>query len=291
MQERRHEAAARKWFLLALIFGVLFLVVTALYALGALTMPTLLVERWLIGRPLTQFDCVLVEWRNLGAVPVNLAFIALLGVACGLTRYRWRVLPALVALVLISLAAEVVGKKFFALPLPSDMQSGMTTLTCPQAGSSPLLHFQLWLGMAWQAPLPLRGVQDWAHTVSQLPINMSSGQVEQSYSYPSGHAIRWWFAGLLLAWLFWRHGGMSRHGKRGIVRWLCVALTLVISFTGAALQFYVGTHFISDTIAGYLLGTALACLAIGLLILNEKKRSPERIAVTRTKVPEAVGGT
>src|SRR6266487_726040 len=108
-----------------------------------------------------------------------------------------------------------------------------------------------------------------AHTVSQMPINGSSGLLDQSYSYFSGHALRWWFTGLLFAWLFWRHV------KPGVVRWLWVLLTLTLCFLGAAIQFYVGSHFISDTIAGYFLGTALACFAIGLLILNDKKRNQE----------------
>ncbi len=198
-----------------------------------------------------------VFWRG---SPVNLVFIALLGAICGLTRYRWRVLPYLVFLVLISIAAEEVGKKLFALPLPPMMRSGMTTLTCPQAGQSRLLQLQLGLGMWWKAPLLRLNVQDWAHTVSQMPINISSGRLEQNYSYPSGHAVRWWFTGLLLAWLFWKHI------KPGVVRWLFMVLTLTLCFLGAAIQFYVGTHFISDTLAGYFLGTALACFAIGLLI-------------------------
>ena len=257
---------ARKWFLLALIFAGLFLIFTAIYATGVLDMATLMVERGIIGRPLIQFDCVLVEWREFGATPVNLVFIALLGTACGLTRYRWRVLPYLVILVLISIAAEEIGKTLFALPLPSIMRSGMVGLTCPQAGPSRLQQLQLGLGMWWEAPLPTPNVQGWSHTVSQMPINLSSGRLEQNYSYPSGHAIRWWFTGLLVAWLLWRHI------KRGVARWLLMVLTLVLCFIGAALQFYVGTHFLSDTLAGYFLGTALACFAIGLLILNDKKR-------------------
>jgi membrane-associated phospholipid phosphatase len=264
-------AVARKWFLLALIFGGLFLACTALYATGALDMATLVVERWIIGRPLTQFDCVLVEWKNFGAAPVNLVFIALLGTACGCTRYRWRVLPYLVILVLLGIAAEDVGKTLFALPLPPVMRSGMTDLTCPQAVPSPLQQLQVGLGMWWKAPLLAHNVQDWSHTVSQMPINMSSGPLQQNQSYPSGHAIRWWFTGLLLAWLFWRHL------KRGVGRWLVVVLTLTLCFIGAMIQFYVGTHFISDTIAGYLLGTALACLGIGLFILNDKKSNQEQL--------------
>src|SRR6266487_726039 len=157
-----HElAGARTWFLLALIFGGLFLAFTAIYTTGALDMATLVVEQRMIGRPLIQFDCVLVEWKNFGAALVNLVFIALLGVACGLTHYRWRVLPYLVILVLISIATEAVGKQLFALPLPPMMRSGMVALACPQAGQSPLLHLQLGLGMWWKAPLPTLNVQSW----------------------------------------------------------------------------------------------------------------------------------
>lgn len=263
---------ARAWLLLALIFGGLFLIFTALYALGVLDMATLEVERAMIGRPLLQFDCVLVQWRNLGAAPVNLASVALVGTACGLTRYRWRVLPSLVLLVLVGIGAELIGKSLIALPFPTIMRSGMVSLTCPQAGPSPLQHLQLWLGMWWEAPLQARNVQDWAHTVSQMPINLSSGRLEYNQTYPSGHAIRWWFTGLLMAWLCWRHS------RRGVARWLFVVLTLSLCFLGAAISFYIGTHLLSDTLAGYFLGTALACFAIGLLLLNEKKSNQKQLS-------------
>jgi membrane-associated phospholipid phosphatase len=154
------------------------------------------------------------------------------------------------------------------------MVSGMVGLTCPQAKSSLLQHFQLGLGMWWEAPLPIRNVQAWSHTVSLMPIKLSSGQIEQNHSYPSGHALRWWFTGLLMAWLLWRHI------KRGVARWLFVVLTLTLCCLGAAIPFYVGTHLLSDTLAGYFLGTALACIAIGLLILNDKRRNQEQLRYT-----------
>jgi membrane-associated phospholipid phosphatase len=259
------HAGVRKWVLLALLFGCLSLAFTALYASGVMNRATLEFERWLIGRPLTQFDCVLVEWRNFGAATFNLIFIALVGIICGLTHYRWRVLPYLLILILISIAIEEIGKNLFSLSVSSTMHSGMASLTCPQEGRSRLQHLQLGLGMWWLAPLPPRGLQDWAHNVSQKPINTSFAQLTLSHSYPSGHAIRWWFTGLLVSWLLWKHI------KSGIVRWSLVILTLVLSFLGAAIQLYVGAHFVIDTFAGYLLGTSLACCAIGLLILNEKK--------------------
>ena len=221
------RAGARKWFLLALLFGCLFLALTAFYASGVINRTTLEVERWLIGRPLTQFDCVLVEWRNFGATSINLIFIATIAIVCGLTRYRWRVLPYLLLLILISLAIEEIGKKLFSLPVSLTIHSGMAALACPQEGQSRLQHLQLGLGMWWIAPLPPLGLRDW---------------------------------------LFWKHI------KSSILRWPLVALTLILCFLGAAIQFYVGAHFMIDTLAGYLLGTSLACCAIGLLILNEKKR-------------------
>jgi len=259
------RADARKWFLLALLFGCLFLVLTAFYASGMINRATLEVERWLIGRPLTQFDCVLVEWRKFGAVFINLILIAMIGIVCALTHYRWRVLPYLLFLILISIAIEEIGKKLFSLPVSLTIHSGMAALACPQDGQSRLQHLQLGLGMLWIAPIPPPGLQDWAHTVSQLPINTILDRLIPSHSYPSGHAIRWWFTGVLVAWLLWKHI------KSSIVRWPLVALTLILCFLGAAIQFYVGAHFLIDTLAGYLLGTSLACCAIGLLILNEKK--------------------
>lgn len=259
------RADARKWFLLALLFGCLFLVLTAFYASGVINRATLEVERWLIGRPLTQFDCVLVQWRNFGAASINLIFIAIVGIVCGLTRYRWRVLPYLLLLILIGIAIEEVGKNLFSLPVSLTIHSGMAALACPQDEQTRLQHLKLGLGMWWIAPIPPRGLQDWAHTVSQLPINTILDRLIPSHSYPSGHAICWWFSGLLVAWLLWKHI------KSSIVRWPLVALTLILCFFGAAIQFYVGAHFLIDTLAGYLLGTSLACFAIGLLILNDKK--------------------
>jgi membrane-associated phospholipid phosphatase len=259
------RADARKWFFLALLFGCLFLVLTAFYASGVINRVTLEVERWLIGRPLTQFDCVLVQWRNFGAASINLIFIAIVGILCGLTRYRWRVLPYLLLLILIGIAIEEVGKKLFSLPVSLTIHSGMAALACPQDEQTRLQHLKLGLGMWWIAPIPPPGLQDWAHTVSQLPINTFLDRLIPSHSYPSGHAIRWWFSGLLVAWLLWKHI------KSNIVRWPLVALTLILCFFGAAIQFYVGAHFLIDTFAGYLLGTSLASCAIGILILNEKK--------------------
>src|SRR5215472_5241625 len=143
------RSRARNWLLLALLFGCLFLALTACYATGVLNMTTLEVERWLIGRPLTQFDCVLAEWRNFGEASIILILIASVGIVCGITYYRWRVLPYLLLLCLLSIAIEGVGKSILSLSVSNTMHSGMASLTCPQGGQSRLQHLQLGLGMWW----------------------------------------------------------------------------------------------------------------------------------------------
>ena len=88
--------------------------------------------------------------------------------------------------------------------------------------------------------------------------------------YPSGHAIRWCFIGLVACWLAWRHI------KSRLLRAFLMALALAVAFGGGFAQFYIGLHLATDLIAGYLMGASSACCAIGLLLLNEtskKKRS------------------
>jgi len=263
---------ARTWLLMALLFGTLFLGSFLIYRTGVLDAPTLLAERWIVGRPLTQFDCVLIQWRNFGAVPATFVLVVLIGAGGALTRrYRWRTLACLLLLLLFSVLIEEVGKKLFSLPFPPEMGSGMTTLACPQGGHSLSFSLQLALGMWWKAPMPGSNLQTWAYTVSHMPITVATNNVTYSNSYPSGHATRWWFTGMVLAWL------CSEHGKPGVGRQLGSWLILIVCFLGAAIQYYVGAHFLSDTIAGYLLGTALACLAIAGFIINETRHQPVQI--------------
>lgn len=59
-------------------------------------------------------------------------------------------------------------------------------------------------------------------------------------------------------------------------RWLrarLMTLALAIGFGGGFSIFYIGQHLFSDLIGGYLLGAALPCCAIGLLLVNERPKS------------------
>jgi hypothetical protein len=258
---------ARRWFLLALSFGGLFLLVSLLYALGVLTLPTLLSERWLVGRPLTQLDCVLVEWRNFGAPSITLTLFAGVGLLGVLTRrYRWPVLPCLLLLILSSAFIETVGKQLIGIPLPLSLQTAMVSLSCPERVHGLSTQLPLFLGMWWQAPLPSPSASAFAQAVAHQPISLTPGTFEQVYDYPSGHAIRWCFTGVVLCWLCRRH-----LRPVALRRPLAVAL-LVLCYLGAGIHFYIGAHLLADTLAGDLLGTALGALAVALFLLNERRQ-------------------
>lgn len=258
---------ARRWLLLATSFGGLFLVVSVLYALGVLTLPTLLIERWLVGRPLVQIDCVLVEWRNFGTPSITLTLFTGVGIVGILTRrYRWYILPALLLLILFSAFIETVGKQLIGIPLPRSLQSALVSLSCPQRVHGLSTQLPLFLGMWWKAPLPSPVDRSFAQMVAHLPMRLTPGSFEDFYGYPSGHAIRWCFTGVVLGWLSWRHM------KPVALRRPLAILLLVLCYLGAAIHFYIGAHLLADTLAGDLLGTALGALAVALFLWSDRQR-------------------
>jgi membrane-associated phospholipid phosphatase len=259
--------ATHKWFGFALAMFVLFAIFTAIFASGVLLYPTLQVEQWLLHRPLTSIDCVFEEWKFAGEVQVSLLLILILGFVCLLLGYRRRVLLLLVLLLLIGAGIEVVGKYAFYQPIPFDMHYGLNALVCPQLHKKPeSVKLLVGLGLWWEAPA--------AHpkriTAEQLAANSPINLNEDAYAssgYPSGHAMRWSFLGIIVCWLCWRHI------KRRSLRILLMAIALTIAFVGGFAMFYIGGHLITDTIAGYIFGIGLACCAIGLLILNGPKKA------------------
>lgn len=264
------HADARKWLILALVLTIAFLIYCGVYATGVTNMWTLEVERWLVGRPESRVDCVLSVWRNLGEIPATVVLLGLVGIACIVGWYRKRVLPLLLLLLLLAVGVETLGKTFIAIPLPNTLRSGMTNLTCPQMDqSSDLIQLELTrigvaLGMINLIAPPSQVEISWSQEVSQMPLDLKASKPE--YSFPGGHAIRWSFVWFLVAWLAWRHV------RPRFLSALLAALLFVFAFVGGFIQFYIGVHFISDTIAGYLFGGALACCAIAILQLNDTRR-------------------
>jgi PAP2 superfamily. len=273
------QTPAAGWFLIAGVMGLLFVFYTLLFITGVLDRSTLQLELWMLHRPVTGLDCTFYEWHYVGETQVSLLFLLLFGGICVLTGFRWRVVPYLLALLFVGLLIEVVGKQVLHNPLPNMLHSGMDALSCPQLRGAPFSQqlaafFGIWSGL----PLvPVKQV-DWLHTVAQTPLT-SMHNAEYLRSYPAGHAMRWCLFCLPAAWLCWR---------RIRLRWLAWLLAIVLSvlaFMGGFMQLYIAAHLLTDTIAGYLLGIALACCAIAVLSLNDKRSTETLESVSSVAVP------
>jgi membrane-associated phospholipid phosphatase len=265
MQLRR-LTVAHKWFVMALLLLGVFAIFTFIFSTGILLYPTLYAERWLLHRPLTGIDCVFDKWKQLGEVGFSLFFTLVLGVVCLLLGYRRRILPLLFCLLLLGVGAEYVGKQIFPQTIPINTQFGTPSLDCPQSGRETRSErLMLAMGMWWKAPLiHTNGIQAEQYSAN-APFVFDENAVVV-YGYPSGHAIRWIFLGIIACWLVWRHL------RKRVLRVLFMALALAIAFGGGFLQFYIGVHLATDLVGGYLLGGSLACCAIGLLLLNKPNK-------------------
>jgi membrane-associated phospholipid phosphatase len=258
-----HIPGARLWFFAAGALFAFFAIFTAIFSTGVLLYPTLYIEQWLLHRPLTSLDCVLDEWKVLGEAGGSILFTLALGIVCVLLGYRRRVLPYLFLLLLLSIAAEYVGKQAFPQVIPINVQFGLNSLACPQMVNQPRsVKIMVGLGLWWEAP-PVRPGRVRNELFSATAPLIFDENAYVANGYPSGHAIRWCFIGLIACWLVWRHM------KYRLLRILLMALALAIAFGGGFAQFYIGVHLPTDLIAGYLLGASLACCAIGILQLNE----------------------
>jgi len=255
-------SSARKWFLLTLGLSGLFLIYTAVYATGVLDVSTLSVEHWLLNRPIGGLDCVFFEWRHVGDVTASLFLVLALSIVCWRAGYSWKAIPVMLVLFLFCVSVEYIGKEVFALSLAPRLVSGMEGLACPQMQKEPTsVRLETMAGLWWKIPNPVGGQVSFVHEVAQRSLaSLPVYPLEKERTYPGGHAARWCFLCLIAAWLCWKHV------RYRVGHMTLTILFLLASFFGGFMQFYIGAHFITDTIAGYLLGAAAACCAIGFLI-------------------------
>jgi membrane-associated phospholipid phosphatase len=170
-----------------------------------------------------------------------------------------------VLLLLLTVGVEIAGKHLFAQPTPDTVRMGLFSLGCPQLGHQPRpVRLAVAAGMWWEAPaLPVRRVEK-LQRAEQAPLVLDDN-VSMDYGYPSGHAIRWAFIGIVAGWLGARHMG------RRVLRDVLLALACLAALGGGFAQFYIGVHLSNDVVVGYLLGASAACCAIGLLVQNERR--------------------
>ncbi|WP_274648674.1 phosphatase PAP2 family protein [Paenibacillus humicola] len=95
------------------------------------------------------------------------------------------------------------------------------------------------------------------------------------YSFPSGHAMDAAACCGALAFLLWR-AARGRAGRAVLVT-LCLLMTAAIGIS----RIYLGVHYPSDVLGGYLAGGAWLSLAIlidAAVLAGKKRRHPVRIA-------------
>ncbi len=253
------------WFARAGALVLLFGLYTALLISGVLNTSTVQIEQWLVQRPITRLDCAFYEWRNLGAAFFMAVLFIIIGLLCLRLGYRWQVLPCLLIVFLVGIGGEVAGKSLITQSIPQPVSAGLSLLNCPQLRFQPasvLLSAATWLW--WNVPPAPEWLSLRLQMLAHLPLTAVGAY--KATSYPGGHALRWSFLGVLTYWL------CQRYIQRQSLRIPLQVLALFAALGGGFIQFYIGAHLITDTIAGYLLGMAAACCTIGILLLLEKPK-------------------
>ena len=258
----------QRWFVISALSLLLGVIYTVIFATGVFLYPMLHIEQWLLLRPITRVDCVLTQWARIGEADITFGLACVLSVVCVLLGYRKRVVLYLLLLFLLGVGIELIGKNTFPQQVPGVVQQSLNALHCPSLEGQPrLTRYLVTLGAWWEAsPVTQASIQK-AQQGAMAPL-VFDAHTAVEYWYPSGHTIRWTFLGLLACWL------SVQHVRRRLLRRILVVLTSLIAFGGGFAQFYIGYHYSTDLIIGYLLGISGACCMIGLLIRNHKHTQP-----------------
>lgn len=96
------------------------------------------------------------------------------------------------------------------------------------------------------------------------PPRELAAYIEQGYSFPSGHATNAFALATFLSVLAWRHL------PQGAPRIIVVSLLYILATLIAVGRVYLGVHYVSDVIAGALLGGAFGMLGAWIWVRFEK---------------------
>jgi len=260
-------ALAHRWLVVAALLFLLFFLYTSLLASKMLAYPTLYVERWLLFRPITRADCVLERWARLGDVDISILLMGIVGAFFLLLSYRRRTFLTYVVIFFGCIAAEMIGKRLILQFVPSSMGNALNMLRCPQLATEPYsIRHLTTFGMTWDIPRPPQILSIITRKVAMQPIVIDAHAIDD-YGYPSGHAIRAMFIGLVACWLAYHH-----LGRWPMLRRCVIVLLVLLSFGVGFVQFYISYHLWSDVLGGYLVGAGAACCTIELLLSDKLQR-------------------
>ena len=99
--------------------------------------------------------------------------------------------------------------------------------------------------VAWNVGLLVKAVVQRARPVVQDPVSHSPG-----YSFPSGHAFNIAVVTTVLVFLLWPV--LSRVGRR-----VAIAVALVVALVVGLDRMFLGVHYPSDVVAGWILGVGI----------------------------------
>ena len=106
----------------------------------------------------------------------------------------------------------------------------------------------------------------------ERPVDVAYYAAEH-FSFPSGHATTAVALYGLLAYFLYRH--YHTHAQRNLLLWLAGGLMLVIGFS----RIYLGVHYLSDVLAGFLLGALWLLVGISMvevMMYRKKRRSMKK---------------
>ncbi|WP_439880539.1 phosphatase PAP2 family protein [Pontibacter sp. MBLB2868] len=101
------------------------------------------------------------------------------------------------------------------------------------------------------------------------PSDVAYYQVEH-FSFPSGHATTALALYGLLAYFLYRH--YNKNAYQNLTIWLSVILIFLVGFS----RIYLGVHYLSDVLAGYLLGLLWLLVGVSLVevMMYRKNKMP-----------------
>lgn len=95
--------------------------------------------------------------------------------------------------------------------------------------------------------------------------------VVEHFSFPSGHATTAIAMFGLLAYFLYRH--YYTHPRRGLLLWGAALLIIIVGFS----RIYLGVHYLSDVLAGFLLGALWLLVGISLMeVMTYRRKKREQ---------------
>ena len=102
----------------------------------------------------------------------------------------------------------------------------------------------------------------------QRPPEVTRLAVEQTLSFPSGHALGTTVLAVTLVSVVWRYSRRWPYARRRSVRVFSAAVAALVASAVGVSRVYLGVHWVTDVLGGWLIGGtwAIVCLTVAVLL-------------------------